>query len=149
MYAHLNSPEWLLPDATSEDKQLWMRAVSCLRAPGVVDVQRGSSQQVPGATMTACYKNPGRWLGRRRMPTHVDSEPCPGSQTLWKLVPQLQLQNIWTRLFCSDRNEKATFNMLKPLPHNLCGGPDSEKLDIQNKIFHICTERSVKYLYEI
>jgi hypothetical protein len=27
-----------------------------------------------------CYKNPGRWFARRRLPAHGDSEPCPA---LW------------------------------------------------------------------
>jgi len=57
-----------------------MRAASCQRAHGVADMQRGSSQQVPGATMTMCYKNPGWWFARRRLPAHVDSEKQPA---LW------------------------------------------------------------------
>ena len=30
--------------------------------------------------MTACYKNPGRWLAGRRPPVHGASQPCPA---LW------------------------------------------------------------------
>ena len=55
----------------------WMRAASCQCAHGVADIQRGSSQQVPGATMTMCYKNPGQWFTRRWLPAHGDSVPCP------------------------------------------------------------------------
>ena len=86
-----------------------MRAAFFRRAHGVADMKRGSFQQVPVATMTMCYKNPGRWFARRRLPAHGNSKPCPAIWLALLTVGDFFVLTSWLlqvevfgRVFCES-----------------------------------------------